>query len=229
MISDATQTRRVVSGIVRWVDDDAALVRRARLRAGLSQRQLAQRAGTSQAMVARVEGGRQSPSLPTLRRLLEACGSDIHLQVEGEVTEDWAADTRAATTRHLVIAIGEARIAVRLDAVREVLPAVALHQIPAQPPHMAGVALVRGQPLPCVDLAATIGLPAAEARTVVVLETAAGPLGALVGAADEVLEVDPQSVSRISPGWSGCAAVVGLAAVEGELLAILDPSALRLG
>jgi chemotaxis signal transduction protein/DNA-binding XRE family transcriptional regulator len=211
------------------VDDDAALLRRARLRAGLTQRQLAERAGTSQAMVARLEGGRQSPSLPTLRRLLEACGTDIHLQVEGEIPSSAQGAVPAAAARHLVLGMGEARIAVRLHAVREVLPAPPLHQLPAQPPHMAGVALVRGQPLACADLAGMIGLASAEARTLVVLETAAGPLGALVGHADRVLELDAEAVSRMPAGWTACAAVGGLAAVDGELLPILDPSALRLG
>lgn len=228
MMLDTTQWWRVVFDIFPLMDDDAILLRRARLRAGLTQRQLAERAGTSQAMVARVEGGRQSPSLPTLRRLLEACGTDIHLQVEGEISDEPAGSEPAATTRYLVISIGEERVAVRLDAVREVQPAPMLRRLPAQPPNMAGVALVREQPLACIDLAATIGLPTAEAPTLVVLETVSGPLGALVGAADEVLEVDPRASSRIPPGWSGCAAVAALAAVNGELLPILDPARLTL-
>jgi chemotaxis signal transduction protein/DNA-binding XRE family transcriptional regulator len=212
------------------VSDDAELLRQARLRAGLSQRRLAERAGTSQAMVARIEGRRQSPSLPTLRRLLAACGSDIHLQVEGEMTAgEGAAAAAPPTARHLVLEMGDARLAVRLDAVLEVLPALPLRRLPAQPPHMAGVALVRGRPLACVELAGLIGLPPAQARATAVLETAAGPLGALVGAADRVLELDSQAVTPIPPGWSGCAAVTGLATADGQLLAVLDPGLLRIG
>lgn len=52
----------------------AADLRAARRRAGLTQRQLAERAGTSQAAVARYEGGRTVPDLATLARLLHACG-----------------------------------------------------------------------------------------------------------------------------------------------------------
>ena len=56
-----------------------ALITDARLRAGLSQRELAQRAGTSQSAVARIESGAVSPSLHTVRRLVGACGFEVRL------------------------------------------------------------------------------------------------------------------------------------------------------
>ena len=58
-----------------------ALVREARRRAGLTQRELAARAGTSQAAVARIERGRQTPSLETLQRLIRACGLDLRIHL----------------------------------------------------------------------------------------------------------------------------------------------------
>ncbi|MDX1567599.1 MAG: helix-turn-helix domain-containing protein [Longimicrobiales bacterium] len=54
--------------------DAADLLRSARARAGLSQRDLAHRAGTSQSVVARIELGQTSPTVSTLNRLLEAAG-----------------------------------------------------------------------------------------------------------------------------------------------------------
>ena len=53
------------------------LVRSARKRAGLSQRALAERAGTAQSVVARVESGTTDPSSATLLRLLEAAGAEL--------------------------------------------------------------------------------------------------------------------------------------------------------
>lgn len=50
------------------------LVRSTRLEAGLTQAELAVRAGTSQPAVARYEQGRVTPTLATLQRLLAACG-----------------------------------------------------------------------------------------------------------------------------------------------------------
>jgi len=63
----------------------AELLRQARERAGLSQRQLAQRAGTAQSVVARIERGLTSPSWDTLERLLEAAGYELAAQVEPRV------------------------------------------------------------------------------------------------------------------------------------------------
>ena len=61
--------------------DTGAVVSDARVRAGLSQRELAQRAGTSQSAIARTENGAVSPSLETLRRLVAACGFELRLSL----------------------------------------------------------------------------------------------------------------------------------------------------
>lgn len=50
------------------------LIRRARHRAGLSQRELAERAGTSHATIAQYETGAKIPRTDTLERILEAAG-----------------------------------------------------------------------------------------------------------------------------------------------------------
>jgi len=54
---------------------------RARARAGLSQAELAQRMGTSQSAIARLESGRTLPSAKTLIRFAEATGSKIELRL----------------------------------------------------------------------------------------------------------------------------------------------------
>jgi transcriptional regulator with XRE-family HTH domain len=50
------------------------LVREARKRAGISQAELARRAGTTQSAVARLETGRNSPSFEQVERLMRLCG-----------------------------------------------------------------------------------------------------------------------------------------------------------
>ncbi len=55
-------------------DTPATLLRTARDRAGLSQRALAERASTTQSVIARIELGRSVPSWSTLSRLVEAAG-----------------------------------------------------------------------------------------------------------------------------------------------------------
>ena len=58
------------------------LVRELRLAAGLSQRALARRAGTSQPAVARYERGAATPSWETLQRLAAACGRRMKIGAE---------------------------------------------------------------------------------------------------------------------------------------------------
>jgi transcriptional regulator with XRE-family HTH domain len=58
------------------------LLRDSRHRAGLSQRALAQRAGTSQPAIARYESGAATPSWETLQRLASACGRHLRLVAE---------------------------------------------------------------------------------------------------------------------------------------------------
>jgi len=53
----------------------------ARRRAGLSQRELAERAKTSQSVVARIELGAASPSWDTLARLLAAAGFELDVRL----------------------------------------------------------------------------------------------------------------------------------------------------
>jgi len=54
----------------------------ARNRAGLTQMELARKMGTTQPVVARMEGGRIQPSLRTLQRLAQATGSRLTIRFE---------------------------------------------------------------------------------------------------------------------------------------------------
>ncbi len=53
------------------------LLREARLRAGLSQAELARRAGKARSAIGRWERGEVLPSFETLRELVRACGLEI--------------------------------------------------------------------------------------------------------------------------------------------------------
>lgn len=54
----------------------------ARARAGLTQAELAERMGTSQSAVARLESGKARPSVATLEKLAEATGSRLRIALE---------------------------------------------------------------------------------------------------------------------------------------------------
>lgn len=57
------------------------LLREARTNAGLSQVELARRAGVTQSVVSAYESGRRQPSLPMLARLVQAAGSELEMTV----------------------------------------------------------------------------------------------------------------------------------------------------
>lgn len=60
----------------------STLVRQVRETAGLTQAELARRAGTSQPAVARYESGESSPSVRTLERIVHAAGFRLRLSTE---------------------------------------------------------------------------------------------------------------------------------------------------
>ena len=66
------------------------LVREARKRAGLSQRELAERAGTTQSAIARLETGRTTPSFDAVLRLVRLCGFDLDVMLVERDESDWA-------------------------------------------------------------------------------------------------------------------------------------------
>lgn len=67
------------------LEDELAMAKAiiaARNRAGLTQMELARKMGTTQPVVARMEGGGIQPSLRTLQRLAQATGSKLTIRFE---------------------------------------------------------------------------------------------------------------------------------------------------
>jgi ribosome-binding protein aMBF1 (putative translation factor) len=60
----------------------ARAVIKARIAAGLTQDQLAQRMGTTQPVIARLESGRARPSMSTLLRVAKATGTRPRFELE---------------------------------------------------------------------------------------------------------------------------------------------------
>ena len=57
------------------------MLREARLRAGLSQQEFAEKSGKDRTVIARYEQGVVAPSIDTLVELLRSCGFDIPLEL----------------------------------------------------------------------------------------------------------------------------------------------------
>jgi transcriptional regulator with XRE-family HTH domain len=66
------------------------LVREARKRAGLTQRGLAEKAGTTQSAIARLESGRTRPAFDDVLRLVRLCGFDLDIMLVERDDSDWS-------------------------------------------------------------------------------------------------------------------------------------------
>ena len=66
----------------------AGLLQLARLKAGISQAEMAQRAGVAVTMISAYERGRRQPTLPTLTRLLQAAGFELRMNLALQDSHD---------------------------------------------------------------------------------------------------------------------------------------------
>ena len=58
-----------------------SVIRQARKRTGLTRSELSKRAGTSRSAITRYEAGHANPMIETARRLVEACGFDLRIEL----------------------------------------------------------------------------------------------------------------------------------------------------
>ena len=75
----------------------AQIIRAARLKADLTQTELAERLGRDRAQVARWETGAQEPSFENLRSVVEACGFVLMVEIaEGEAEQIYDSDVKTS-------------------------------------------------------------------------------------------------------------------------------------
>ena len=68
--------------------EPGALIAAARQRCGLTQAELAERAGTSQPVISAYEHGRRDPTFRTLARLIEAAGERLQISAVATPASD---------------------------------------------------------------------------------------------------------------------------------------------
>jgi transcriptional regulator with XRE-family HTH domain len=66
------------------------IIREARRRANLTQRELAGRVGTTQSAIARIERGATEPSYDRVRQLLQACGFELVPRIAPLDDSNWS-------------------------------------------------------------------------------------------------------------------------------------------
>jgi chemotaxis signal transduction protein len=137
--------------------------------------------------------------------------------------------------RHaLVVQVGQRRLAVPLDATRELLPMPVLSPLPGAPRHVQGLLNLRGDVIPVFDLPARLGLStdrAADEQFVLVAQSADRVLGVAVDDADDVVEIESTAFQQVDPEvaqtfGSLARAVVGVWREGEALVPIISPLAL---
>lgn len=92
------------------------------------------------------------------------------------------------TSGFVVFLIGERRLATPLDEVREIVRLDGLQDLPGMRPPLAGIVVLRGAPLPVLDVRP--GGPAGRRGDVLVLEVDGDPFGVAVDQVEAVLPTD---------------------------------------
>lgn len=108
--------------------------------------------------------------------------------------------------------------------VQEVVTRPTIHHLPDVPPHLLGVLRLRGELLPVLDVAATLGLAlAGPPSAVLIAEIGDRCVGVAVDGIREVVIVPPGAVRPApSTGSARDEYVVGVARVDGVLLNLVD-------
>lgn len=78
------------------------MIRAARTRSGLTQAELARRAGTSQPVISAYEHGRRDATVETLRRLVAAAGEQLELRLSTPTPEQAPAASDEESAARLV-------------------------------------------------------------------------------------------------------------------------------
>ena len=126
----------------------------------------------------------------------------------------------SAAPRVLAFRAGGERFAVPLERVREAARPRRITPLPGAPPAWCGVALVRGEALGVVDVAAAVGLRRAGAPGAPLVVVLHGCDHAIL--VDAIDGVETLPTERVSPAPPGRGAVSGVVAEEAGFLSLLD-------
>lgn len=198
-------------------------MRAARQQRGLSQRQLAERAGLSPDRVARIESGKVSPQWRTVVRLLEAVGLAPQLaltaQEPGEELRRWLALSTSQRLHCSLGGTGGVRFELQLEVWRD-LQALARGRVVVLSPAASVGVWLPGRPAP-VPLPVTLTGPA-PAPAAQTLDVTVGPVETLglvpVGITwrDDVLVAPPDAVARWTDPVTSALLRTAAAALDAE-------------
>jgi purine-binding chemotaxis protein CheW len=136
-----------------------------------------------------------------------------------------------ATTRQLVVfTLGSEEYALPIRQVHEIIRYTEPRSVAAESGWVRGVISLRGKIVPVYDLAARLGLEAAETPEggkIVIVETATDMAGVVVDDVEEVLTVEDAQLDAVPA--AGSPSIEAIAKIDDRLVILLDPEGIFAG
>jgi purine-binding chemotaxis protein CheW len=127
----------------------------------------------------------------------------------------------------VIFEVGTEHFGIDIASVEGIVKVLEITKVPQAPACVEGVANLRGQVIPVVDLHKRFGMPNTEKTNetrIVVANVGSTKIGMIVSAVSEVLTIDDSSIepppSMVSNANS--AYIVGIANIEKRLIILLD-------
>ena len=143
---------------------------------------------------------------------------------DGHLVPD-RAPGRAAS---LVCRVATRSCAIPLGAVIETMRPQPIEPIAGAPAFILGLAIIRGEPVPVVDVARLLGAEAGRVTRFVTLRTAPRPIALAVDAVHGVHAFAPEQLSRL-PALAGAVvgdAITAIGALDARLVVVLEAARL---
>lgn len=159
----------------------------------------------------------QKQALADLARMMAASGPTTDEVAEEETTAD-------SYRKYVVFSIGGRQHAFPVTVAREIIHLLSIAFVPGQKEHVRGIANMRGEILPILDLTKLLGIAATRPTCLIVLERSGVRIGVLLDEVLEVLTIDDAAVTP-PPVEVDAGLVAGVFEHQGALVPVIRPEA----
>ena len=135
-----------------------------------------------------------------------------------------AAEAKKVETSLLLCGAGNRVCGLPLEHVLETMRPLPLETIPRMPSFILGLSVVRGAPLPVVDLATLLGQERRASTRFITIRTGKRRIALAVASVLGIRELDGASLARLPPLLQSASAefVTAIGALDSQLLVILE-------
>lgn len=128
---------------------------------------------------------------------------------------------------NVLVSVGSCTCAIPLQHVVETMRPLHVSRIRGSPPFLLGLSVIRGAPVPVVELASLLGVaPAGASERLLVVASGSRRVALAVDRVVGVRDVRPEQIGLLPPLLSGAHAdaIAAVGALDAELLLVLSAS-----